>query len=153
MVMIDDLLSFMTPSFWAALGVALIGADLFFLGSFYVVWLGLSILIVAGIDALGAAPIFQAWSLVVVTPIVTAVGMRYLKRARKPEEMEAAKPGLVGMKCKVATINPDDPRRAIGHVSGQGEWPIYCAESELAVREIVEVVGTEGHTLLVSRGG
>lgn len=141
-----ELIDRMSPASWATLGVALIAADLFLLNSFHVASVGLMAFGVAAIDALGAPVGVQAWSLVLGTPIIAAVGLRLLRHHDEEEEPQQNE-SLIGLRCRVASINPDDPARGVGHVDGHGEWPIYSTHGDLAPKSNHLVLAVVGNNL------
>jgi membrane protein implicated in regulation of membrane protease activity len=148
--MIIQFINELQPVHWATLGVLLIAADLFVLSSFHMAFVGLMAFGIAVIDALGASPEVQAWSLVLGTPLVVAVSIRLING---PAEVAPLQPhdALVGQSCKVTAINPDDPRKGMGHVAHHGEWPIEAPLHDLEVHSILIVTAIRGNSLEVAR--
>lgn len=133
----------MTPEYWATAGILIIGLDLFVLSSSYLAFIGLTCLCVAGVDALGASTTLQAWSLVLGAPLITVIGMNTLRREPEPSE-QGLDEDLTGATGRVAALNPDDPSRGLGHLSGRGEWPIHAPGEPLEVNAMVRVIGVDG---------
>lgn len=146
--MIYQFINGLDPAHWATLGVVLIAADLFLLSSFHIAFVGLMAFGVAAIDALGAPPQAQAWSMVLGTPVLVGVGMRLIDRQPEAEPIKPQQ-ALIGQPCKVIAVNPDDPRKGIGYVADHGEWPIEAPLEPLELQSPLVVIAVHGNSLEV----